>query len=96
MSRVIIQNIILIVSVLGVIVFGFFIMKRLDKFLNENGERIEKEKQDKKGKEPSCEMLTADLSDEELIERIRTYEKKHGSSRVTLCRDEDELFDGKR
>ena len=93
----VVRDIILVVSVLGVMVFGFFIMKRLNKFLDENRKRIE---QAEKKKEPSCVMLTTDMADEELIKSIRTYEKQHGDAHITLYQDGDELynelFDGKR
>ena len=92
-----VRDIILVVAVLGVMVFGFFVMKRLDKFLDENRKRIE---QEEKEKEPSCVMLTIDMTDEELIKNIRTYEKNRGDAYITLYQDEDELydelFDGKR
>ena len=93
----VVRDIILVVAVLGVMVFGFFVMKRLDKFLDENRKRIE---QEEKEKEPSCVMLTTDMTDEELIKNIRTYEKQRGDAYITLYEDEDELydelFDGKR
>ena len=93
----VVKDIILVVAVLGVMVFGFFVMKRLDKFLDENRKRIE---QEEKEKEPSCVMLTTDMTDEELIKKIRTYEKQRGDAYITLYQDEDELydelFDGKR
>ena len=93
----VVRDIILLVAVLGVMVFGFFVMKRLDKFLEENRKRIE---QEEKEKEPSCVMLTTDMTDEELIKNIRTYEKQRGDAYITLYQDEDELydelFDGKR
>ncbi len=93
----VVRDIILVVAVLGVMVFGFFVMKRLDKFLDENRKRIE---QEEKEKEPSCVMLTTDMTDEELIKNIRTYEKQRGDAYITLYQDEDELydelFDGKR
>ena len=44
----VVRDIILIVAVLGVMVFGFFVMKRLDKFLDENRKRIEQEKKGKR------------------------------------------------
>ena len=92
-----VRDIILVVAVLGVMVFGFFVMKRLDKFLDENRKRIE---QEEKEKEPSCVMLTTDMTDEELIKNIRTYEKQRGDAYITLYQDEDELynelFDGKQ
>ena len=93
----VVRDIILVVAVLGVMVFGFFVMKRLDKFLDENRKRIE---QEEKEKEPSFVMLTTDMTDEELIKNIRTYEKQRGDAYITLYQDEDELydelFDGKR
>ncbi len=93
----VVRDIILVVAVLGVMVLGFFVMKRLDKFLDENRKRIE---QEEKEKEPSCVMLTTDMTDEELIKNIRTYEKQRGDAYITLYQDEDELydelFDGKR
>lgn len=93
----VVRDIILVVAVLGVMVFGFFVIKRLDKFLDENRKRIE---QEEKEKEPSCIMLTTDMTDEELIKNIRTYEKQRGDAYITLYQDEDELydelFDGKR
>ena len=93
----VVRDIILVVAVLGVMVFGFFVMKRLDKFLDENRKRIE---QEEKEKEPSCVMLTTDMTDEELIKNIRTYEKQRGDAYITLYQDEDELynelFDGKQ
>ena len=93
----VVRDIILVVEVLGVMVFGFFVIKRLDKFLDENRKRIE---QEEKEKEPSCVMLPTDMTDEELIKNIRTYEKQRGDAYITLYQDEDELydelFDGKR
>ena len=93
----VVRDIILVVAVLGVMVFGFFVMKRLDKFLDENRKRIE---QEEKEKEPSCVMLTTDMTDEELIKNIRIYEKQRGDAYITIYQDEDELydelFDGKR
>ena len=87
----VVRDIILVVTVLGVImVFGFFVMKRLDKFLDENRKHIE---QEEKKKEPSCVMLTTDMTDEELIKNIRTYEKKRGDAYITLYQREDQLYD---
>ncbi len=92
-----VRDIILVVAVLGVMVIGFFVMNRLDIFLDDFSKRIE---QEEKKKEPSCVMLTTDMTDEELIKNIRTYEKQRGDAYITLYQDEDELydelFDGKR
>ncbi|MBQ7322922.1 MAG: hypothetical protein IJW99_12550 [Clostridia bacterium] len=89
----VVRDMILVVAFLGVAVFGFFVMKRLDNFLDGNRKRME---QEKKKKEPSCVMLTADMTDEEIIKNIRTYEKQRGVAYIAFYQDEDELFDGKR
>ncbi len=85
----VVRDIILVISVLGVMVFGFFIMMRLDKFLDENRNRIE---QEEKKKEPRCVMLTTDMTDKEILEHMRTYEKKHGDANIVLYQNEDELY----
>lgn len=40
------KDVIVIIAVTAVIVFGFFIMKRLDAFLKENRKAIEKEQEE--------------------------------------------------
>ena len=37
------RDIVLLIAVLGIFVFGYFLMGRLDKFLDENRKAIEKE-----------------------------------------------------
>ncbi len=75
------RDIILIISVLGVFVFGYFLMVRLDKFLDENRKAIEKENEKK---EPSCVMLTEDMSDEEIAEEVKRFRDKHEGARIFL------------
>ncbi|MCI6357615.1 MAG: hypothetical protein MR766_03115 [Erysipelotrichaceae bacterium] len=41
------EDVILIIAVAAVMIFGFFIMKRLDVFLEENRKSIEKEQEEK-------------------------------------------------
>ena len=50
----VVRDIILVVAVLGVMVFGFFVMKRLDKFLDENRKRIEQEEKEKEPLRAFC------------------------------------------
>ena len=33
------------------------------------------------------------MTDEELVEEIRTYQKKHGNVHITLYQDKNELYD---
>ena len=75
------RNILLILCVLGVFVFGYFLMARLDKFLDENRKTIEKE--DEK-REPSCVMLTEEMSDEEIATEVKRFRDKHASARIVL------------
>ena len=75
------RDILLILCVLGVFVFGYFLMALLDKFLDENRKAIEKE--DEK-REPSCVMLTEEMSDEEIATEVKRFRDKHASARIVL------------
>ena len=80
------RDIILIISVLGVFVFGYFLMARLDKFLDENRKAIEKEEEKK---EPSCILLTEEMSDEEIATEVKRFRDKHTSARIVLYDSSD-------
>jgi len=71
----------LILCVLGEFVFGYFLMARLDKFLDENRKAIEKENEKR---EPSCVMLTEEMSDEEIATEVKRFRDKHASARIVL------------
>ena len=75
------RDIILIISVLGVFVFGYFLMARLDKFLDDNRKTIENENDNR---EPSCVMLTEEMSDEEIATEVKRLRDKHTSARIVL------------
>ena len=74
-------SIILILAMSGVFVFGFYLMTKLDKFLDENRKAIEKESE---SCEPSCVMLTDSLTDEEVMEEIRRFRSGHEDAHVLL------------
>ena len=74
-------DILLILCVLGVFVFGYFLMARLDKLLDENRKAIEKENEKR---EPSCVMLTEEMSDEEIATEVKRFRDKHASARIVL------------
>ena len=80
------RDIVLALAVLGVFVFGYFLMARLDKFLDENRKAIEKENEKK---EPSCVMLTEELTDEEITEEIRRFRSKHEGTRIMIYDSND-------
>ncbi len=75
------KEVLLIIIVLGTFVYGYFLMGRLDKFLGENRKAIEKESEKN---EPSCVMLTEDVTEEELMEEVRRFRQKHKGARVML------------
>ena len=64
------RDIVLIISVLGIFVLGFFLMARLDKFLDENRRAIEMENEKR---EPSCVILTEEMSDEEIAAEVKRF-----------------------
>ncbi len=80
------KDIILIISVLGVFALGYFLMVHLDKFLDNNRKAIEKENEKK---EPSCIMLTENMSEEEIAEEIKRFRKNHESTRIVLYNSTD-------
>ena len=77
-------DVILIIAVAAAMIFGFFIMKRLDVFLEENRKAIEKERKEE------CSPLECIDSEnyENMISGIENFKKSRKT--VTLV-----IFDGK-
>ena len=75
------RDILLILCVLEVFVFGYYLMARLEKFLDENRKAIEKENEKR---EPSCVMLTEEMSNEEIATEVKRFRDKHASARIVL------------
>ena len=80
------RDIVLVISVLGVFVFGYFLMAKLDKFLCKNRKAIEKENEKR---EPTCVMLTEEMSDEEIAEEVKRFRDKHNGARIVLYDSSD-------
>ena len=76
---------IVIIAVTAVIVFGFFIMKRLDAFLEENRKAIEKKQ------EEQCSPLEfLDTENyESMISEIEIFKEKHKKIAVVILDEED-------
>lgn len=70
-----------VIAVPAVFAFGLYVMKRLDGYLEENYGEIQREE---KAEEPSCVMLTDELSDEEIIEEIRRFCDRHEYAKIFL------------
>lgn len=77
------EDVILIIAVIAVMIFGLFIMKRFDVFLEENRKAIEKERKEE------CSPLEFIDSEnyENMISGIENFKKNHKT--VTLV-----IFDG--
>ena len=71
----------LIVSLLGVFVFGFYLMGRLDRFLEENRKALLKESN---SREPSEILLPQGLSDREILSEIHRFRETHGKVDIIL------------
>lgn len=80
------EDVILIIAVAAVMIFGFFIMKRLDVFLEENRKAIEKENQKK---EIPLMFLDAE-NNEKAISDIELFRQKHRDVRIVVY-DESEV-----
>ena len=76
-----VAELLLIVSLLGVFAFGFFLMGRLDRFLDENRRALLKENETR---EPSEILLPQGLSDSEILSEIHRFREKHGTVDIIL------------
>ncbi len=74
-------ELLLIVSLLGVFVFGFYLMGRLDRFLEENRKALLKESN---SREPSEILLPQGLSDREILSEIHRFRETHGKVDIIL------------
>ena len=84
------EVVILIIAVAAVMIFGFFIMKRLDVFLGENRKAIEKE-----WKEECSPLEFIDAENyENMISGIENFKKSHKKAAIIIFDKENrELTD---
>ena len=83
-------DVMLIIAVAAAMVFGFFIMKRLDVFLEENRKVIEREREGKRG---PLEFLEAG-NYEKMISEIENFKKSHKKAAIIIFDGENrELSD---
>ena len=80
------KDVIVIIAVTAVIVFGFFIMKRLDAFLEENRKAIEKE-QEEQCSSP-IEFIDAE-NYENMISGIENFKKRHKKVAIVIFDEEN-------
>ncbi len=74
-------KLLLIVSLLGIFAFGFYVMCRLDRFLEGNRKALLKENE---SCEPSEVLLPHGLSDSEILSEIRRFRETHGNVDIIL------------
>lgn len=81
------EDVILIIAVAAVMVFGFFIMKRLDVFLKENKKAIEKKREE-------CSPLEFIDSEnyENMISCIEKFKKSHKKAAIIVFDKENREF----
>ena len=84
-----VAELLLIVSLLGVFIFGFFLMGRLDRFLDENRKALLKENE---SREPSEILLPQGLSDSEILSEIHRFRETHGTVDIILSDSNENTF----
>ena len=84
-----VAELLLIVSLLGVFAFGFFLMGRLDRFLDENRKALLKENETR---EPSEILLPQGLSDSEILSEIHRFRETHGKVDIILSDSKKNAF----
>lgn len=82
-------ELLLIVSLLAVFVFGFYLMSRLDRFLGENRKALLKENE---SCEPSEVLLPHGLSDSEILSEIRRFQETHGTVDIILSDGKEDEY----
>ena len=82
-------ELLLIVSLLGIFAFGFYIMCRLDRFLEENRKALLKEND---SCEPSEILLPPGLSDSEILSEIRRFQETHGTVDIILSDGKEDEY----
>ncbi len=80
------KEVLLVIVLIAIFGFGYFMVKKLDYFIADNYIDIEKEYEKI---EPSCVMLTDELTDEEIIDEIRRFKEKHGNVKLLVFDDID-------
>ena len=82
-------ELLLIVSLLGIFAFGFYVMCRLDRFLEENRKALLKENE---SCEPSEVLLPHGLSDSEILSEIRRFQETHGTVVIILSDGKEDEY----
>jgi len=82
-----VEDLVLIVGTSLIFLFGWFLMKRLDYFLDENQKRIE---EDTEQQPEPCVWLNGDISPDELDEALSRFRCSHTNVKIAIY-DPDEF-----
>lgn len=85
MENEVLRDILLVITVLAIFVVGFFVMKRLDKFLNENYKPYFRENEEK----PTRIIHNENTSDEEILSDIKKVKEKGGKVKIVISNEDD-------
>ena len=85
------EDVVLIVGTALMFLFGWFLMKRLDRFLDENQKRIDEETMQQP--EP-CVCLNGDISPDELEEMLSCFCNSHAHVKIVIYDSEQISFPG--
>lgn len=81
------EDVVLIAGTALMFLFGWFLMKRLDRFLAENQKRIEEETVQQ---QKPCLRLNGDISPDELDETLFRFRSSHTNVKIAIY-DPDEF-----
>ena len=84
MENEVLRDILLVITVLAVFVFGFFVMKRLDKFLNESYKPHFRKNEEK----PTRIVHNESTSYEEILLDINKAKEKSGKVKIIISSDD--------
>lgn len=68
------KDLLLLIAFLGVVVYGYFIMGRVDKLLEENQKRIQAEKAKEK---KDCIVIDTDCDYDKIQNEINDFRREH-------------------
>lgn len=84
-------DVIVVIGTSLMFLFGWFLMKRLDRFLDENQKRIEEEIE----QQPElCVRLNGDISPDELKETLSRFRSSHAHMEIVVYDSEQISFPG--
>ena len=83
------EDVVLIAGTALMFLFGWFLMKRLDRFLDENQKRIEEETVQQ---QKPCLRLNGDISPDELDEALSLFRSSHAHVEIVIYDSEQISF----